>query len=1634
MSIDNNGSTSNLMATGGGNATALGTHFQASVGAIYLSKLLTQSPLESSLSLGGPNVRWIRFESETPIDDVLIATSQGGFVAIQAKTTLSISTNSTSEFYKTVEQIARHWLVSKNGGNTREWDRPLDQSKDRMVIAVGQNCSSPVRVQLAEALNRTREAFPSTPLTQIQTSAITSFRDNLRDCWPRLTSVNLTQEIEDEILCLTAVVTFDVDGGHWAAATTSLQNSLPENLEAHNVIATLRDIASELMGQRSGLDESALRRMLSERGILLQTSFKYQEDIAKLKNYGKQVHQTLTQYQKIDTSEGLTISIPRSSRRTIKQAAEQGSLLIIGEPGAGKSAAINDLATDLTDAKYDVLQLAVDNLRVDSLGSLNLHLGISHSLLDVLENWEGPSFGFILIDALDASRGGVSESIFRSLIEQIITRNWRWKVVASIRSFDLQLGVKFKSLFKGIPPASDLMDRAFSNVRHVLVPKWGDEEVNYLVSNAPNLGRVITALPARLKELATIPFNVRLISELLTGGAEPVSFESINSEVELLNLYWEQRIGRGLDVQACLNKILTLMINHNELRAEKAEVISHCDTNVVQRLLEQGVLIESENERYIHFRHHLLFDYAASRAYLSVGALTSGAHLFNKKNATGLMLAPALRFILRDMWYSDITKKNFWKAIVNILKFEETDPVMKSVASRICAELTSTSSDIVELIEHARSDMQGTCVALSHIIGALAVRAEDKDTINCEAWCYLAAKLATLEISGSTVWPIRNVLFIVYERATILKDRINISIAANLLLNFGFQNTNHPSIADAGLRFVTETFDINPTESKSLLRKIFEIERFKEFAHQDLPTLAYRVSKVIPHDPEFGVEIYSVVYGRDIEDSKEKSMSNSQILPLITTTAQDYSMARYSLKEYFKIYLEKFPVFAVKAMIKAVDGYIQRKHTKTGDKIEVVLESGVRFSLTPDFSYIWASDINGTYAEDAVELVVEFTKYFSKCEARTAADITEILIAENSYGWLWARLFMETAKRPELATRLWRYATHEVFLMCSDTLKDAIDLIKTAYPNNPKEINKAFELSLFEFDFSQDSSPEAAKQQIISRVASVLGGALVTDELKAVIENEPATEVRAANRRLYSTQTISSVATDDLFWFSDREKLAASPNKELHDLINKINSISKSENQSGSSTSIALMEEIRPIINGMRLSKQQAGIDGQLVAHAEGKLAELCLSLIRKLDFKSPENAEFGVEILDLVTHDLALSTSPVVAKDTEANFADAHGWGAPAARVTAAEITLDLAKSHRNLISKIEPLITQFLVDPHPAVRMVTASSLTMLWEVDKNAMWRFATSVASTERNYGVLLFYVTNFLNRVIHTLPETVERLLISLYENAKADQAPSKNSKEVLKEVGSSLLWLAISYNCKSAEAIVETFLKDPVNNKSILTNCLHSLRSGLTLGYGKNNPKEDEIRKRCQAYALECASVMAAHLKAILDIPDRGPLSDAEANEVRAYSELLDLVCREYFFASGASESQDNEGAMSPEFRPIFLNEIEPALRVLGDYGSPHTIYYLLQLMEYLAPSQPIKVFDLTSHALLNAGRKYGYQNEVLGTDLMVRVIGRLLADHREIFENPHRRQQLIECLESFLTAGWPSARKLLYHLPELLQ
>jgi len=407
-----------LSAKGGGHATAAGVTFQASVGAIFAVQMLTESFGDQQLALPPFKVKTIRFESDAPLDDIVIETDQGGWLLLQAKTKLSLSTSLTSEFGKTAVQIVRQWHAGLQGSSRRGWDRPLALDHDRLVIAVGPGTAQTLTIDLAKALASLR-ANATAPLPLKQRSALKALCGALKVAWKAVTGKAARDADIANILPFISVLRFDIAGPDRAAAIAQLRLLTMNAQGAHSSFVATERECQALMERRHGADAAAFRRAISQAGIALKAAPGYQHDVEVLRKYSKRIADELTAFE-VTLIDGKLITIDRATTQAVVRAAKIGSLLVIGEPGSGKSAVVSAAASVLRAAKADVIQFAVDRLPVETADGLRGEIGLTHRLADILENWPGTKPAYLFIDALDATRGGRGEAVFRSLIKDVM--------------------------------------------------------------------------------------------------------------------------------------------------------------------------------------------------------------------------------------------------------------------------------------------------------------------------------------------------------------------------------------------------------------------------------------------------------------------------------------------------------------------------------------------------------------------------------------------------------------------------------------------------------------------------------------------------------------------------------------------------------------------------------------------------------------------------------------------------------------------------------------------------------------------------------------------------------------------------------------------------------------------------------------------------------------------------------------------------------------------------------------------------------------------------------------------------------------------------------------------------------------
>lgn len=1612
---------------GGGAATSSGIRFEQQLGALFAAWILAGDRFNVCFNLGSAAPVWVRFETEAPVDDLLVKTTEHGYIAVQAKTTASLSEDIDSPLGKTVTQFVRHWLVARQGDGSMEWNRPLDPSRDRLVLAVTPQASEQVREDLPTALRLVSQPGGGA-LNQAQQRAYRTFCTLVGLAWSRITKDPMDDSVLSELARLVTVFTFDGEQAD-GLASGSLVKIVSPTHDAATVFTALSEVSGRLMKERGGGDLTTWRRLLAGRGVSLDAPPAYRSDIEALKRHSKRISESLRSYERIEVPNAAPLAVRRDCQDAVETAARGGPLLVIGEPGAGKSAVLNRLGRTLSERGADVLELAVDRYSVESLQGLSLELGLKHPILDVIEAWDGAEPAYLIIDALDATRGGRGEGVFRTLIEQVLELKGRWNVVASIRNFDLRMGRQFKVLFKGASPEDSLADPSFAGVRHIQVPPWSESEFGQLLQQSPALETCLGRAHSRLRDLAKVPFNTRLLSELISDGGGD-NLDSISSQGDLLALYWEHRVSdHGVAASVSLRRVVQLMLDSRALRAPLLDAAGD-DPKMIEVLCQEGVLVIVDGERWIQFRHHLLFDYAAARTVLQPSGIVSGAFRFNKAEALGLMLSPALGFVLREIWESESDHVRFWQALGALIYTENGDPIIRSIAGRLGAEFPTGAEDCLRLGDLAISDDQKAPKILSHVTGALVVRAEDKEPFALAPWAHLAEHLAMAP--ASVIGTLRVLLHILVERVTDKELKPILGRASRALLQYGLAHSEAGFVVRSAIDFVIDTYDTDIVASGALLSQLFHHDRLVRLGHEDVPAVCYKIETIGKVDPAFVTNVYRIVFGHEVTEDRQTRIGQSQILNLTSTARQDYEMARWSLGEYFPTFLKVHPSHAVSAVVNAVEGYVAREHPDLEGGLYVEIEvEGRTIRLREDHSYIWAHSPDETYGRDAEVLVVKLREYLKGAPAIEATLLMDILIDEATFAVFWSRMFLCATERNDgLLERLWPIAATEQFLVLPDTRKDAIDVVARGVSRRQAAERRALEERAIDFDFSQFKFPFDARRAFLERLFAKIGREnLVTVEARRILDARPQVET-ATNDRLFEIRSFDG-STEEFHWIEGLDR-DTPENSSLIQAINFAKQVLRLEAASEEVLSVPLAEALSAL-EVVRAALLADTTHEGLRRHAEGIIGQGCVAIVARnlLSLKeappTPEQDTSFMALLEIA----ARSENPELDGDTEANFEKSASWSGPAARVEAAQSYWDLFVQRPDLYSALISRAVVLLSDPHPAVRMNALIRLGRIWECDRSHFWVLLADRLAKEPNLTIIEHVLGRLVNRLIHEDQARSLELLLALLRREEPGSARALRVNNALADKV-CILW--VTYESMEAKSVLDGWLDPPWQNVAEAKSILKSLRGAVVAGIGSAAEGligKAGLRKRAQTIVAVIVDAANARLARYMAGSDPGETATEEAREC---AQLIDIAGKEMFFAAGGpAASQEGNQDFGQAGLKLFLEENTDLLNRIGEYATPQTTYYLLQLVERVLDVDPAAAFDLAA-SFLKGARRSGYQHESLGVNLLVRLIGVFLADHKEIFENVARRASLVDCLETFLEAGWPAARRLVYRLPELIQ
>lgn len=1654
--------------TGGGAATAGGMDFQHSVSAWLAVLMLAEKDAVIRWHLPtGTTLDWLRCETEQPIDDIMAGTSTGGLIFIQAKKTLSLSANEGSPFASAVDQCVRQ-IISMRDKPTgpRPWDREIDPIRDYFVIATSPDSPKAITSHAGKMLARLRGLVPGMALTDAAQNAdeqavLAALTANVNTSWQRAAGAAPSEEELRQLLKLVRFEVLDVMGGKdEARAKQVLKASVLDDADqADAVWSQLVRICSELASGRSGMDRPELQTRLLGQGIRLRTPRSYRKDIDRLRAYTESTFDGLKQLSVIQVG-AEKVKITRPSGAVLRDEAERASLLVVGEPGAGKSSTLHGLVATLRGEGRDQVFLAVDRLAARSLPGIRQELGVDHELADVLTNWPSSQPKFLIIDALDAARGDILGRAIGELISAVI-ENGNWRVVASIRKFDLRYSAELRRIFRG-HPANEFADAEFNGVRHLNVGILSDEELAQVEASSPELGELIKSASGTLKDLLRRPFNLRLLADMLGSGMMPKDLPPIASKVELLERYWVHRVidadhdHEGDNREAVLRHVVREMVDSRALRVERAIVAKPGSGPSIDRLLSQRVILEwqqaagaAPNREILAFSHHVLFDYAAARLMFrgSPGALIKK---LRDDSQLAIVVRPSIVMHFQHLWAADADHGRFWDLVFKVIEAEGVPQVAKLIGPYVAVESLASVGDLNTLYIALEAKTDGVRTtgesAFRHLVGALLVEESGPSKlhdVDLGLWCAVLERV-TRTMSDAMAYAIRPLLWTFCdhsERAPAASFKHLGEVARRLLHHAWNQPQHDHSLVGAGLRCVSRTFESDIPASEALLRTALEKDHLAQFGFEEVPCIACDIKRIFRHSPSFAEDVYKSAFSFEESSDEPTSMGPGRIFSLTSNKRQDYKMALFQLGEAFPELMDVDLRAAVRIVVATADRYALHNHApSSGEVQEQVYEFGdLRGVLRVDFSCIWDS---GTYHhDDAMKMVDAFQQKLESLanEGNVTAlrMVVDEAVTHNRSGFLWRRIISVAVKNPQSLGEIIRpLVTSSAMLKSMDTTYPMAELLNALGPSMTRAEKEGVEKTILGLGTDADGAfpaPEGVRHRLLSALANV--GTLVTPDAKKIMDE------------LHAAGEVPSYKEPERFHsftraFGEVESLAeqgvdvdAEPNRRLRSLEAPVKEFAE-QNLNGIPTAESV-DSIVPAVRALRealLTAERDGVAKQQSDHAMHYLVAAA-GRIARTDLKASPEGDLTRGIL----LDGAKYPEPEHHSEFDSQFDENLSWGSPAARIEAAAGVTVLGRSAPYADPAVLDAIAKLAKDPVPAVRFQVVRALNTISRNAPDLMWAIIEDMGRNEISRGVLQGLIAGPIRQLAPSSVDEVVELLLVILGRIKGGPGAHRVRESCVALISGLYLWR----DAPGCEAVVYSFAQNPLSDIDVASALVRNFREATTEGpVEPADPKKDAVRQRTWKLI---ETLLRSSIDAVRNIITRNKnisyweWTKVDQGAIKKLQQLIDHIGTELYFASGAyhadRQAVDNGNDPIPDVKARrYYEESRVSFELLASSNLPSVIHNLLKALEYMVAFDPPAVFKQIGK-FVSVGKAGGFHYESMAADQVVQLVGRYLAEHRAVLQtDPECRQVLIEILDTFVEAGWPSARRLTYRLDEIFQ
>lgn len=1310
--------------------------------------------------------------------------------------------------------------------------------------------------------------------------------------------------------------------------------------------------------------------------------------------------------------------------------SKENNGVIIGKPGVGKSASIDQVALALKDKGIPVLVLALDVLADGSDNAIQQELKINEewiTFLNKIEISEDIGKGVLIFDAFDAVRDGISRKQFISQIRRAIADLPKWNVMASVRTYDATKSKELLELFPKYGNDENIICRNFE------IPTLDEDELLNALSQRPQVKAIYSECTDELKEVLRTPYFLILLDSILQKAAatEINQLKVIKSETQLLNAYWKQKVsdteGHILKEKLLLD-FTNILVHKRSLSCEKSDflgAVSGTGLTEYGYLNSEHIITEYPISNRIGYGHNILFDFAVNQ--LCISRVYEKLHAFLKADPTRpYFLRPSFIYFFTQLWYDNPT--SFWEIYWRFQNDNEKDIELfvRLILNSVIASEYSSVKELSPIIDKKNTLVTHQLLQSIKFIRANRLREQEVDLL----------LLLSEQLEIPFLWDFSFLLEKAIAKTPQDFDLSKCGIAVRHFFIFILKNRSNNINIDflgsvRGIDLLLKTYHTSPTETRQLLEEVLQFLNTPNFNIRYFIDLTEGLGQLLNYDIDFIAKVYNILYLHKEDSTEETYMGGTVVMQFKSNRKQDFESCLYRLERLFPNFIKTAPQIALKTGLIIINESIKSNPMYSSDNAKTYKfqSQGVECKYTPDHSFIWKRSFEDGKAGKIAVKTIEYLE--SIINNNSINELCQIYFENADCAFTW-KIFLELgAKHPEpLKEELFLLSTIKVILENNDTTYEVGEVLGQIVHHIKKPQIEEIEKTILEI-LNSTSNPAgyvSLTAEQLAEIKKTLVSKLLNKIPKEMLKSKASFEFIGKNEVVVNSPLFnidadftSEPVTTEMWMQHQGVDIKKEDNSKLIKQIQIVESfnhtfINKYPHKAQYAEILKSTEELFRTVE-----KSINNIDEKVGFSCLNAIAR-ALAIISR-DINSLNKTEINIIKTAIVYCYNYISEYD---KTFDNNSSPATGYSSTP-RIDAAEALTNLAavEEHREIID----LVRQAAEDINPVVRFNVIKSISRIKDKYRNDYWDLVYSRLEKETDFFTSGWIINNI--RTTDEQPDVINKAI----EIANKKEGFFDSNNSFIESFASLLLFLFSEKNNAYAEEVLDNRLK----NAPFVRTVVFKLFEFVDPSRNPNNDysKDKTLNDKLFVYLQKIVETNGQILSKF-QVED----FSKENAEIKNALEIIDQVVQRSYFVLDLNErirdrfpvSEDNRKSLYFKLKPILQLIVSISTEIAGGgVILAHTAHYSMEILNGVVKYDAKEVLTMACQ-ILKLSDKTGYTFDPSSIKEVVSLTEQLLVDNRELLAQPNSTSfnELIEILNIY--SNWPEALELLWKLDDIFK